>query len=465
MQEAFKEEKVPTIIRHFISFSLIYYAYLYLFPFEQGTSAAPMAVKAIKDFAYLGVALTLLTMLPWQRLWSIKSALIFAPFTLALIVASALHSSHTGLGVQVLENIKNIALYVPIFSVPFLVSKRTLDLIIRDLFILLPAMGLLQCFFDLVYHSSGRTLWDYGQFAGLIGNPNSFALFLNIGIACLLAELPSRARRDFFISLALLGTFTWAILRTTSGSQLAILVFLLAFSLAFRVQHWKRYAAAIAVCASVISISSAELDKAMFSMKGAGTIIIGAEDPVEGTDGPGAIIGASESPLKRTDSPGEVIGGSEEPAEGIDSPGALTGEPEEKLLKSDGGEYISRSVTLRRENWANTISVFSKGVADILFGDFDTQSYRAMDGQYIVFMFNGGLITLVTFLFAAAFVYLKTLSSAWHSQDDYLLGLNLIVAAFGITFLASRVLMYFPFNFLFFLIAGLGVTLASRVKR
>lgn len=430
MQENVREEKVPTLIRHFLLFALIYYAYLYLFPFEQGVSAAPAPIKAIKDFVYIGVALTLLTMLPWHRITAAKAALIFTPFAMALFVTSALHSWHTGPAPQLLQNVKNIALYIPVYSVPFLVRRGTLDLIIRDLFILLPAMALLQCLFALAYHSSGHTLWDYGQYAGLIGNPNSFALFLNIGIACMLAMLPTRSTGRLIVLLALIGIFTWAILRTTSGSQLAILVFLLAFSFAFRLQYWKRYAAAIAVCASVMAGSTAKLDQAMFSMKGAETIVVAAKDPRPATPGPRPVTTTQQVPV----------------------------------LEKEGEEYVSRSVTLRRENLASTLAVFSKGADDILFGDFDTPTYKPMDGQYFVFMFNGGLLTLLTFLSAAGFVYLYSLRGAWRSQDNYLFGLNLIIAAFGITFLASRTLMYFPFNFMFFLVSGLAVAYASKVR-
>lgn len=413
MRGTLTEDALPRLIRYFLSFALLFYGYVYLFPFDQGISAAPNSLKAVKDVAYLFVALTILVILPWRDLFArpYYSAFAFVPFFASLLLVSALHSTHTGIKAQAWENIKNIWIYVPLYSVPFLLSEKAFRTVLKDLFVLIPAISVAQCLFVIAYHGSGGRLWADGIYAGMVGNPNSFALLLNFGAACLLAELTHRGAKGFVISCALMGLFTFTILGTTSGSQFVIFWFIIVFATVFRPGQWKKYAAVILTCLCFTGLSMADLDKTMFTMKGVSTALSGADDPA-----------VSEQ------------------------------------------VYISRSVTSRKENWADTIAVFSKGADDIIFGDFDTAHFRPMDGQYLVLMFNGGAITLLTFLLAAAFVYLQSLVSAWKTDDNYLLGLNLMIAAFGITFLASRIIMYFPFNFLFFLIAGLAVSLALRVK-
>lgn len=405
MRFALTEEYIPSLIRCFLVFSLVFYGHVYLYPFEEGLSAAPNILKAVKDLVYLVVASMIVFSASRRRILvaNHNSALAFMPFLAALLLVSALHAPHTGINAQAWENIKNIGIYVPLYFLPFLLREKILRTLIRDLFFLLPAMGAIQCLFVLAYHGSGRSLWDGGIYSGLIGNPNSFALLLNLGMACLLVELPNRGVKGVAVSCGLMGLFTLVMLGTTSGSQFVVLWFILLFTAAFRLKRWRRYLPVILLCLCVTSLSVAELDKTLFTMKGVGNALFGADDPV-----------MSEQ------------------------------------------VYVSKSVSSRKENWADTLAVFAKGVDDIIFGDFETTHFKPMDGQYLVFMFNGGAITLLTFLAAAAFVYLRSLVCAWKTDDNYLFGLNLMIAIFGITFLASRVLMYFPFNFLFFLIAGLA---------
>lgn len=84
-------------------------------------------------------------------------------------------------------------------------------------------------------------------------------------------------------------------------------------------------------------------------------------------------------------------------------------------------------------------------------------------GQFWVILFNNGLLTLVAFGAAAAFVFLYTLGYVWkHPTDETTVALHFMITAFGVTCLASRVLMYFPFNFLFFMICGLGMARATK---
>lgn len=399
------DELILGIFRFYIVFCVTYYVYLYLFPFHQGVSAAPAIIKGVKDGVYLAVFLSLGALLVQSmRSKSLPpAALIFIPFLFSIAATSIIHSNHTGMKVQLWENIKNMAVYIPMYSMPFLLKPVTLERLIRDFFKFIPMLALIQCLFLFVYHGLGYSLWNDGVYAGWLGNPNSFALFLNLSVACILSTLPSAGFYRSLYAYGALAVFSLAILKAESGSQFVIVCFLLVFAAAARLEHWRRYVAAILMFGSVVLVSSAELDRTFFSLRG----VFSSDASVE----------ASE---------------------------------------------LSDSVTGRWQDWNSTLEVFSKGAGSILFGDFQTLTYKAMDGQYLVLMYNGGLLTLLTFLLPAGYVYLKSVLRAWISQNDFVLGMSLMIAAFGITFLASRVLMYFPFNLFFFLISGMLVAFFAR---
>lgn len=398
------DEWIIGLFRFYIVFSVVYYGYLYLFPFHQGVSSAPDSIKAVKDVVHATVFLSLCALL----LRSIRSkslppaALLFIPFLFAIAITSIIHSAHTGLRVQLWENIKNIAVYIPVYSMPFLMKPLTLDRLARDFFQLIPTLALIQCMFVFFYHGAGYSLWADGVYAGWLGNPNSFALFLNLSVACILSTLPSAGFLRSIYTYFAIAVFSVAILKTESGSQFVISCFILVFAAAARLEYWRRYVAAILMFGSVVLASSAELDRTLFSLKGAFS----------------------------SDANMEAI-------------------------------ELSDSVTGRRQDWNRTLEVFSKGPESVLFGDFQTLTYKAMDGQYLVLMYNGGLLALLTFLVPAGCVYLKSVLRAWTARNDFVLGMSLMIAAFGISFLASRVLMYFPFNFFFFLVSGMVMAVVT----
>lgn len=423
-------------VRYFLIFCLFYFSYLYFFPFSDGVSSAPPFMKALKDFIYIIFLASLAYSLPWSGTHGSGklASLLFLPFALALILTSLLHAPHTSLREQLWQNGKNILLYVPLFALPFFLSNPTRRYLSRDVLVIVLTSGIVQCIFDIIYHKTGHTLWKDSIYAGLIGNPNSFSLLLNLGAAVVLAFLPRCGRYALWFSYAVLALFTYVILRTTSGSQFAILVFLLFYSLLLRPRSWPRGLTAVLICLSV-TVWSNHLDSVMFTLKGFSSI----SDPVEDT----------------TVSQGEASSDAAND-EGSASEAELL--PEQSVTES-------RSVSLRRKFWSETFATFKKGPSAILFGNFDSSSFKNMDGQYLVFMYNGGLITLVTFLLGAAVLYFWTLICSMKMREDvYLFSLHLMIVAFGITFVASRVLMYFPFNVIFFFVSGLALSLCAETK-
>lgn len=111
------------ILAGLLVFCVHYYAYVYFFPFDEGISAAPGAVKAIKDVVFLGSLVALAFAISWKqpKPWQ---ANVFWPFFLLLTVTSILHVGQTGWFDQVRENIKNVALFVPVYWMMFALSAH-----------------------------------------------------------------------------------------------------------------------------------------------------------------------------------------------------------------------------------------------------------------------------------------------------------------------------------------------------
>ncbi len=405
------ERAMPVIIGGFAFFALFYYSYVYFYDFEEGISAAPSAVKAIKDVAYIAFAGVLAILALRSRVLpsNIKTSLAFAPLALALVATSFVHATQTGLAAQLWENVKNVVIFIPLFSLPFYLSASTRDEVTLTLFRIILLAAMVQCVFVLLFHGSGGRLWLDGIYAGMIGNPNSFALLLNFAAAIILSRLGRLNAPWLVVAFVALAVITHVMLGTTSGSQIAIFVGILALSFLFRARDWRRLGLAVAICASVVGLNSANFQSATFTVKGAGSAITGMNDP------------------------------SSEPA-----------------------ADTSLSVTNRLKDITDALSVLQSDTMTATFGSFENTSFRPMDGQFWVFLYNSGLLGLLTFSFGAAFVYVRSLGPAWKTQDDDALALHLIIVAFGVTFIASRVLMYFPFNFLFFLMAGLAVAKSMR---
>lgn len=411
-------------------FCVHYYAYVYFFPFDEGISAAPGAVKAIKDAVFVGSLAVLAFAVSWKqpKPWQ---ANIFWLFFVLLIATSALHVAQTGWYDQVRENIKNVALFVPIYWLMFALSSRDRERITNQFFGIIVFASTTQSIFSFLFLYTGGNLWLDKVFVGFIGNPNSFALMLNLATAALLMFLHRargwKAKSAVLLALALI---TATIMRTTSGSQFAIFIFLIAYSFLLNIDLWRRYVSVVIVVAAVIGVDRSALDSTVFIFQNLASTVAGTNDPSN-----------EGKPPSPTDFPNM---GNDQATRPV----------------------TSLSVTLRDQNIRQAFSVLAESPGAALLGSFSNPRFVPMDGQFWVMLYNNGMITVLVFGLTSAFVFLYTGWSAWKHRDDKTsIALHLMIAAFGITCLASRIIMYFPFNFMFFMICGLAMARATERRQ
>ena len=408
------------ILAGLLIFCVHYYAYVYFFPFDEGISAAPGAVKAIKDVVFLGSLVALAFAISWNqpKPWQ---ANVFWPFFVLLVATSALHVPQTGWYDQVRENVKNVALFVPIYWMMFALSERARELTTKHFFGILVFASLTQSAFSFLFWFVGGKLWLDKVFVGFIANPNSFALMLNLATAALLMFLHrAQGWKAASVTLMAIAFIAATIMRTTSGSQFAIFVLLIGYSALLCRAYWRKSLAAALVVGAVVGLSQTSLYETLYTFQNITTTLSGANDP------------------------------------------SNDGKDEKKSEKVE----VSRSVSLRDLNMRQAFGVLNEGVAPALTGSYTNTQFVPMDGQFWVLLFNNGLLTLLAFGAAAAFVFLYTLGYVWaNPADETTIALHLMVTAFGVTCLASRILMYFPFNLLFFMICGLAMARATQCNR
>lgn len=417
------------ILAGLLIFCVHYYAYVYFFPFDEGISAAPGVVKAIKDIVFLGSLVALAFAISWNqpKPWQ---ANVFWPFFGLLIATSVLHVPQTGWYDQVRENIKNVALFVPIYWMMFALPERARDLTTKHFFGILIFASLTQSAFSFLFWYAGGKLWLDKVFVGFIANPNSFALMLNLATAALLMFL-HRAQTWKLTTLILVAValITATTMRTTSGSQFAIFVFLIAYSFILNIEIWKKYLTVAIVVAAVIGVDRSAFDSTLFIFQNLASTVAGTNDPSN-----------------------EVV----MPSSGIGVSGSEQSSPPDTSL----------SVSLREQNIRQAFSVFDESPKAALMGSFSNTRFVPMDGQFWVLLYNGGAVTVLAFALAASFVFFYTGWFVWrHRYDKISIALHLMVAAFGITCIASRIIMYFPFNLLFFMICGLAMARATQCNR
>lgn len=406
--------QLETIIALFLVFSLNYYAYVYFYPFSEGVSAAPAAVKAIKDFVYLA----LFALVAWKI--TLRTAandqFVFVPLGVALVLTSLIHSPHTGIVPQLWENIKNIVIFIPVYMAMFHLADDQRDRLTTLFFWILIVVVALQTIFSAVYIGSGNLLWVDGSYVGFIANPNSFALVVNLAICAVLMVLRSAPRSLLVVYLLVLALLVKSLLESRSHSQIAILVFLMVYGAIFHLRYWQRYTLAVAVVAGVFVWQASLVRETIDLYAPLVPEVIPPLAPPATAPAPGTGVVVAVPPP------------------------------------------MTDSVTLRVQNFMDAIGVLFKGPVSAVLGDFDTPRFIPMDGQFWVFLFNGGLLTMLAFVFGCAFVYLKSLVHIWREPgDDKVVGLNMMLVVFGITFIASRILMYFPLNFIFFMVCGLAM--------
>jgi len=398
----------------FLFFSLFYFSYLYFFPFDQGISAAPAAVKAAKDGVY---AILLLALAPSFRFTKDWREWIFVPLVVALLITSVIHGSHTDLKEQIWQNIKNIAIFIPIYHIAFQMDRSQRDRLTFWTFTALIFAAITQSIFSFAFDWTGGKLWADHVFAGLIGNPNSFSLVLNLAFGVVLAFIPSMSARIFIASLAMIALLFVTILHTTSGSQAAIFVLLIPYAAIVMRAKWHRFLAVALIVAAAIVANQRAVDNTTYSVSG--------------------ITEALQEEMPNT----ELLA--------------------EQLAEAAPEQEISSSVTTRVRIVRLAISVF-ENPADAVFGSFSTDSYTPMDGQFFVFLYNGGLLLLLSLAAPAALIYLQSLMSVWRTRNQHEAALHFMLVAFGITFLPSRILMYYPLNFIFFMVCGLIMAAIHR---
>jgi hypothetical protein len=270
----------------------------------------------------------------------------------------------------------------------------------------------------------GKSLWLDGRYVGFMANPNSFALLLNLAAAVCLAGMVycDDEPKITVASLAGIGAATFGTIHTKSSCQFIILIFLVCYSIFFSI--WVRRSAVTRLAAALLVILAIS---ASFGQKTVDCVMVPISDLVTSSLGLKPIESARM--------------------------GAL----------AVGDRELSASVTYRREMIRRALSVFSKGPASAMLGDFETREYLEMDGQFWVLLANDGLLSVLAFGLAALFVYIASLRML-PAGSPLVFGLHLMIVAFGITLLASRVLQYFPLNWLFFLISGLLMANPERVR-
>lgn len=379
-----------------VIFGLHNFAYLYFFDFNEGVSAAPAVIKGAKDMVYLSVLAALLAITPWTSLVRYREQLAFLPFAAALVIVSIAHAPQTGLMTQVWENLKNIAIYIPVYMIAFTLGSRTAT----ALFAIIVGAAVFQGVFSFAFYAWGGVLWVDKVFAGLVGNPNSFALLLNLAASVLLAYLPVSRRGVLVLTYLTLSFVTMSLAGTESASQMVILALLLTMASAINRKYWPRY-----IIASVVIVLSI-----------------------------------------------------------VSRPGALANSAYALGAQTIQSTQTSVSVSTRLEQAQRALGILGESPISALLGSFKAKDVVGMDGQVWHFLYYGGLLTLLTFAVPAIVIYWKSITSLWRGPDTAGVAMHLMLTAFGVTLLASRALMYFPFNLLFFLICGLAAASLSRTS-
>jgi hypothetical protein len=395
----------------FAVFALNYFAYVYFFDFNEGVGGAPFIVKAAKDFVYAGLVATFV-FLPLSKPTTSRQWL-FIPFAAVLCIVSLVHASQTGLPSQLWENGKNTVMFVAVYWAVFLLSQSQRTELTKNLFMVVIASALVQLVFSCIFATMGKSLWLDDRYAGFMANPNSFALLLNLAVAVCLAGMVygNDEPKITVASLAGIGAATIGAIHTKSSGQFIILIFLVCYSIVLCI--WVRRSAVARLAAALLAILAIS---ASFGQKTVDSVIVPISDLVTSSLG-----------LKPI---------------------------ETARVKALGDRELSVSITNRRDMIGRALSVFGKGPASAMLGDFETREYLEMDGQFWVFLANDGLLSVLAFGFAALFVYIASLRML-SAGSPLVFALHLMIVAFGITLLASRVLQYFPLNWLFFLISGL----------
>lgn len=398
----------------FLVFALHYYSYVYFFPWQQGASGAPAWVMALNDVAYLAFVGALVVFIrPSISHWLRWPANLFIPLLGLMILTSAMHAFHTnppwGHGWQ---SLKNMAIYIPVFMLVLDMKEAERKRITQWFFGLLVFAAVTQPLISIGAGYFDIFLWSDSRHAGLMGNPTMFAMTLVLALSVILAYSHRLSVVQLVVGLTIVALITYGILRANTTAHFAIMVLLVLYAAALRFRKWRVISAIAAVVLIVFTMNADHFHSTTYSFYSIVNFFWQDSDPSE--------------------------------------------------------EYVSISVSYRWRDATLSLSVLTSSPTDALLGSFSAEHFVPMDGQFWVLLYNHGALTLIAFAIPALFLYGSSLLRCLrHPEDDAAFALHLMLVVFGVTFITGRILMYFPFNFIFFLIAALllGMQMIDRSLR
>lgn len=378
------------LIDALLLFSLLSFAYVYFFPFSEGTSRAPALFFFLKYLVWGAVLAWIVVKNPGcpVNLRGLPGAI--CAFALLVIAIHLLHLP------QYADPRDIVHLGALVAFIPLVALLRSVH--VRRLFDLLPPLMCAQVVLSALALAAGVPLWEDGSFVGLFSNPNSFALALNLAFFRIMAQ-----RRRFTAAEVLqMAVLAGGIVFSKSNSQL--LIFFVGIATLVAVTGVRRLRFVIALMLSVPALV-------------VGAFALGLVNPTVILD---AFLRASEL----------FSGG-----------GSLSAE------LASGNATVSMSVSTREEIHLFAWEFLQRAsLPEVLFGDFATTRYHLFDSQFLVFVVNYGILTLAAFLALLGVALLQSwirmrLTGEWFDL--------LALMTFTVTFLFSRVLYYFPINLLF----------------
>ncbi len=390
----------------FILYSFVFHWYPYFYEWETPDQpTAPTYILISRDILFL---LTFFVFLISKSISEIKlgysektlSMLIVFDYSLLLIVM-LLGAIHTSLFEFTQHNARNLMIYILIIPIYFYVcqiSKTNPASILAKIFvwmgILLSVFGIITyLFMDKFY------LWGGVRVFSLMGNPNTFGVFLLIPslIVWYMLLQKSEYKKKLYLGLTLLLFTTALVLTLSFQSYISFVMALLLMAFYFR-----NY-------------------RAFFTALGFFTILI-------------VILFFTEEYL-------DVI---------------IT----TWYFKLESP--ISTSYTGRIEQFYYVLEEF-KNVENWLAGVLSLEEYKTFDNQYYNIFINNGLFALVlyvtppfltTYLGFKKFKHLKGHIDIWH-QSIYYSGLFFIIIVMIITANLTAFMQRFPVNMYFYLILSI----------
>lgn len=423
----------------FLVFSTVFYSYHFFFPFRQGFSEAPFLVKALKDFLWLLLLPFCLGRFRLDALVRDRASAfvtcLFAAVTVTSLLRSALSDS-AGLETLAVGPLKSIVFFGLAYYVVRTADTQDRERLCRFFLVMLPIIAAFQAVLSFVFlflwpagviwsETHFLFLWPVGiiwsetHMSGLMGNPNSYALLLNLGwIGAVASAEPVRYRNRF----AILFPIACGILASKSNSQLLIFAFLNLLAGLLWVRREPRRLAAIwtagALGLAAVCLVSRVQPVTDFRVLAQLSGIIGLGSPA----------GTATGDLSQS----------------------ISGRLEDHLLAFD---------MVKSPSWGH-----------LLVGDLSRPLFM-VDSQFLNILFNSGLLVAVGFviwqIWTMCALPWRLLASrggdvGLHARACWL---ALSLVAFVATFLFSRVMEYFPFNVYYFMLIGLSRDLMARAGK